>query len=76
LGEKIHKLSYRNDIAELSPMAQNIIEAILESKKDEMIEELKQRLDEEMQHRIKSGLPTPVLDQAQPQLNNHNRIQK
>lgn len=77
LGEKIHKPSYNDDIAELSPMAQNIIETILDSKKEEMIKELQQRLDEEIERRAKAGLPVPDMAPSQHTSNhtphsNHN----
>lgn len=62
LGEKVHKPSYSKDISELSPMAQNIIETILGFKRQEMIDELKQRIDEEIALRVRAGMPIPGMD--------------
>ena len=50
LGKKIHKPSYIDDIGELTPMADNIINAILESKSDEIVQNVKDKVIEEIRN--------------------------
>jgi len=63
LGEKIHKPSYINDIGELSPMAENIMQTILESKNGEIIANLKEQVLREIGIRDKARerVPGPLL---------------
>jgi glucosyl-3-phosphoglycerate synthase len=49
LGEKIHKPSYIDDIGELSPMAENIIHTIMESKNGEIMANIRELVTREME---------------------------
>lgn len=59
LGEKIHKPSYIEDIAELSPMAENIIQAIINSKNGEIMQNIKEQILKEVGASKESGEPVP-----------------
>ncbi len=61
LGEKIHKPSYIEDIAELTPMAENIIKAILDSKNGEMVQEIKEQVLKEISTKTSSRELAPGL---------------
>jgi len=48
LGEKIHKPSYIEDIGELTPMAENIIQAIIRSKDGEIMQHIREQIEKQM----------------------------
>lgn len=51
LGKKIHKPSYIDDIGELTPMADNIINAILDSKNGELMQTMREKILEEIKNK-------------------------